>query len=496
MSATKTPRQGAALILLRRDGAVLCGHRTTSARSWPGTLAFPGGSVDDDDDELPLWTRTPGLAGKQRAAALREALEEAGVVRLCTETGAPVRADVAAAVVDDVRAGAPLKQALVAHRAWLDDRGLHSLGTWLTAEGTFLVTRFLVAVDGDDVERVAPLVDEISELAWRSAAAIVAGWRAGEVYLLPPIRLVLTRLAALGPGVDVDVAARALTVAPTEAERRRRDLVHGVCTLDMRTPTLWPATTTNCVMLGTDDVLLVDPATPYDDERARFDDTLAHTLEGRRVQGVFLTHHHHDHVGDALRVARSHGVPVYAHKETRARVDDDLAAVCVDVDDGHVFALGDRTFRAVHTPGHAVGHLCLFDDDASLLIAGDMVAGVGSILIDPDEGHVATYCASLERLIALAPRALIPSHGPLLVNATGRLSDQLAHRHKRTAMVRAAIDAGAEDVDAVVTAVYGADTPPAMFAFAARSVLAMVQQLVEAGVVDDDNGRYRAATGS
>jgi glyoxylase-like metal-dependent hydrolase (beta-lactamase superfamily II) len=45
------------------------------------------------------------------------------------------------------------------------------------------------------------------------------------------------------------------------------------------------------------------------------------TLEGRRVQGVFLTHHHPDHIGDAARLALKHGVPIFCHRETAARID-------------------------------------------------------------------------------------------------------------------------------------------------------------------------------
>ncbi len=488
---------GAALILRRSDGAVLVGTRTTKARSWPGTMAFPGGGIDDDDDELPLFTRTPGAEGKQRAAALRESLEEAGVVRIVDERGS-VEGSVTGAddVIAAVRAGAKLNDALRARSLFLDDRGLVSLGSWLTAEGTFEVTRFLLA--SDEVRCVAPLVDELDNVAWRSPQACVDGWRDGSVFLLPPIRVVLHRLAAFERSDDVTALATALAQKPTEPERRRRDLVNGVVVVDTRTPTLWPATHTNCVVLGTGDVLLVDPATPWQDERARFDDVLSTILEGRKVGGIFLTHHHVDHVGDAARLQKKHGVPVFAHAETKSRVFDLDVSV---VDDGHVFALpgppgpggGDRAFRCVFTPGHAPGHLCLFDEGARLLVAGDMVAGIGSILIDPPEGHMATYLRSLERLIALDPRALIPAHGPLLVDAVGKLSEQHAHRLKREAMVKAAIEAGASDVDAVVEAVYGSDTAPAMFAFAARSVAAIVEKLHEDGAVVSVDGRWQRA---
>lgn len=484
------PHDGAALIVRKSDGTVLCGTRTAQARSWPGTIAFPGGAVDDDDDELALFSGTAGLAGKRIGAALREALEEAGVVRLCDRHGV---VDPGANLIGDVRAGLSLKAALQKHRLVLDDRGLVSLGTWLTAEGTFEVTRFLLCTD--ELRCVEPLVAELDDVAWRDPRLLLDGWRSGSVFLLPPIRLVLTRLARhREQGGDDASLALALAKPPSEAERRRRDLVHGVCTADMRTPTLLPATTTNCIIIGTDDVILVDPATPWHDEHARFDDILDVTLEGRRVRGIFMTHHHPDHVGDVARLAARHHCPVYADVRTFERVDFDVGGAAVVVADGHVFDLGDRSFRAVFTPGHAQGHLCLFDDDARLLIAGDMLAGVGSILIDPPEGHMATYLRSLDRLMDLDPRALIPAHGPLLVNAVSRLAEQKRHRLKRESSVKDAIGDGATDVSAVVAAVYGADTAPEMFAFAARSVLAIVEKLQEDAAVIDVAGHWRLAS--
>ena len=60
-------------------------------------------------------------------------------------------------------------------------------------------------------------------------------------------------------------------------------------------------------------------------------------------------------------------------------------------------------------------------------------------------------------------------------------------------MVKAAIEAGASDVDAVVEAVYGSDTAPAMFAFAARSVAAIVEKLHEDGAVVSVDGRWQRA---
>src|SRR5262249_17876794 len=63
----------------------------------------------------------------------------------------------------------------------------------------------------------------------------------------------------------------------------------------LRSPTLPPATHTNCFVVGADDVIVVDPGSPYPEEQAALDAALA----GRRVREIWATHHHFDHVGGA-----------------------------------------------------------------------------------------------------------------------------------------------------------------------------------------------------
>jgi glyoxylase-like metal-dependent hydrolase (beta-lactamase superfamily II) len=259
-----------------------------------------------------------------------------------------------------------------------------------------------------------------------------------------------------------------------------------------RTPTLPPATHTNLSVLGDAEVVLVDPATPYDDERAAFDAQVESLLNaGRRVAGLVLTHHHHDHIGDAERLRAQRGFPIWAHSKTA-----DLVGVPVDrtLGDGDRLPFdGGQKWRVVHTPGHAEGHICLFHGESRALVAGDMIAAEGTILIDPDDGHMGTYLRELERLVGMDPLAVIPAHGPWIPDGRSRLAETLAHRRMRQAQVLAALpgpgEAGKTDLD-LVPGIYRNAIPEAAYPLAARSVRSALILLVEEGRAREDDGRF------
>src|SRR3954447_13066242 len=99
----------------------------------------------------------------------------------------------------------------------------------------------------------------------------------------------------------------------------------------LRTPTLPPATHTNCYIIGdAAGAIVIDPASPYPEEQAR----LEAILEGTTVTEIVLTHHHVDHVSGATPLAtRLGGVAVVAHAETAARLRGRVE-VTRTIDDG------------------------------------------------------------------------------------------------------------------------------------------------------------------
>ena len=147
-----------------------------------------------------------------------------------------------------------------------------------------------------------------------------------------------------------------------------------------------------------------------------------------------------------------------------------------------------RRFRAIHTPGHARGHVAFLDERTGALIAGDMISTLSTIVIDPPDGDMAEYLASLERLRDLRPRTLFPAHGAPTQGAVEKLEEYLAHRRAREAQVLEALSVPGTLEE--VTARAYADTPSFMLPVAARSCLASLEKLAHERRATVEGGRW------
>jgi glyoxylase-like metal-dependent hydrolase (beta-lactamase superfamily II) len=253
----------------------------------------------------------------------------------------------------------------------------------------------------------------------------------------------------------------------------------GIRVLALRTPTLPPAAHTNVYLVGPDrgPVAVVDPGSPYGDQQAVLDAVIAEL----GIELVLLTHHHGDHAGGATALAERWGVPIAAHVATQKRLAGRIA-VTRTIEDGEVVCGA----TAVFTPGHAEGHLCF--EVGAATIAGDMVAGIGTILIDPSEGDMALYLDSLEKLRARPQSTILPAHGPAIPDGHAKLSEYLAHRRMREARVLEALAHGGS-VATLVERAYS-DTPRVLWPLAERSLLAHLAKLEREGRARQTDGNW------
>ena len=202
-------------------------------------------------------------------------------------------------------------------------------------------------------------------------------------------------------------------------------------------------------------VALVDAGWPTDDAWDALNAGLTETGGSMSdVRAVVVTHLHPDHYGLAGRVREASGAWVGLHpadaKLLDARYHDtdglvdrmrellamsgvpedklpdlafasmevkstlDVALPDVLIEDDQLIALPGWDFRAVWTPGHSPGHICLYSDHHKLLLSGDHVLPRITPNISFHSQQFANplgdYLESLAKVRALHPDEVLPAH--------------------------------------------------------------------------------------
>ena len=106
-------------------------------------------------------------------------------------------------------------------------------------------------------------------------------------------------------------------------------------------------------------------------------DAILEVVAGRTVKAIICTHAHDDHVRVAPelreRVNNGSGAPILLHPDDRPLWElthrDHLWDV--DLEDGQTVKVGGASVKAIHTPGHAPGAVCLYVHDLGCVFTGD-----------------------------------------------------------------------------------------------------------------------------
>jgi len=209
------------------------------------------------------------------------------------------------------------------------------------------------------------------------------------------------------------------------------------------------------------------------------------------VRWILATHSHPDHSPGAVELARRTGAVVMGRVADHPRASDPVFAPQRVLAHGERLAVGDdATLRVFHTPGHASNHLCYLLEQERLLFTGDHLMQASTVVINPPDGDMAAYLASLRALLGEDLEWLAPGHGFLMANPRKVIEGIVAHRLKREAKVADALAAiGPASAEDLLPRVYD-DVAPGLHPVAMRSLAAHLLKLEHDGRARRDGERW------
>lgn len=120
-----------------------------------------------------------------------------------------------------------------------------------------------------------------------------------------------------------------------------------------------------------------------------------------RLDFIFNTHHHSDHVGGNLELQRQTGCTIVAAETDRHRIP----GINKGVGDNDTLRLGEHDIRIMTTPGHTLGHIVYHFSDDNLLFCGDTLFAMGCGRLF--EGTAEQMWQSLQKINALPGSTLV-----------------------------------------------------------------------------------------
>ncbi|MSQ49901.1 MAG: MBL fold metallo-hydrolase [Betaproteobacteria bacterium] len=523
-------------------------QRTSKAAFLPGAFVFPGGALDADDASARAAQRVRGLDDAQASARLglatgglaywvaaaRECFEESGILLAWDEKERPLAPQRAAALEhlrQPLNAGTLLfSEILEREQLFVPAHEIAYYSHWITAPGRArrFSTRFFVAC-APVGQHGAHDQSETVHSVWISPREAVERGKRGEIELIFPTRSTLADLSSLatpqavlehakGLGdIEVNAACWALDHEGSQRLFRRTDppyseihwsdpeeqgntcfviqpgiakrLDQYVTRLTAPNPGVMTGPGTNTYLVGQidngGDLAVIDPGPALESHLAKILE-----IGGGRIRWILTTHTHLDHSPAAAALKAATGAQLLGRPAPAGANQDQGYRADRIVSDGERLSLGTLHLRALHTPGHASNHLCYLLEDSRMLFTGDHVMQGSTVVINPPDGDMRAYLASLDKLLAEDLAIIAPGHGYLIGAPHKEVKRLVAHRLAREAKVAAALKRhGAATLDELVPQVYD-DVSPKLHPVATRSLSAHLDKLVAEGRVRQASGRY------
>ncbi len=208
---------------------------------------------------------------------------------------------------------------------------------------------------------------------------------------------------------------------------------------------------------------------------------------GGNISHILISHTHHDHVGGLAQLQDKCGAPSVGFKISGLDTFD----ADIKLSDGDSVA----GLAALHTPGHALDHLCFgvpAKNGDRVLFSADHVMSWSTSIVSPPGGDMKAYFDSLDLLLKREDDVFLPGHGPALRDPRALVKDLLIHRQLREQAIARKLQDGPASTYTIMDTLYS-QVDPRLRRAAERNVLAHLMKMEIEGKVVLDGEVWRRA---
>lgn len=120
-----------------------------------------------------------------------------------------------------------------------------------------------------------------------------------------------------------------------------------------------------------------------------------------KLDYIWNTHHHRDHVGANLELKKEFGARIIGSKKDRARIP----GIDIEMSQGDSFFFGEEEVKVLSADGHTIGHIVFWVPSSKALFCGDLLFSLGSGKLF--EGSAAQMWESLSKVLAMPEETMI-----------------------------------------------------------------------------------------